>query len=213
MLPRPVRLVETPRAPSPRQLRIFLAEKGLEIPSESIDIMAGEHRTPEYLAWAGAATVPAVELEDGTVLTETVAIFRYLEALHPEPNLMGRDPLESAIIEMWQRRVEFGLLRNVAAVVRHLHPRMSVLEDQVPAWGEANRPRVERALRHLDEILADKPFIAVERYTVADITAHVIIDFMPVARISVPEELVHLHRWLEEVRARPSASVWSQDGA
>ena len=212
MLPRPVRLVETPAAPSPRQLRIFLAEKGLEIPAESIDIMGGEHRKPEYIAWAGAATVPAVELEDGTVLTETVAIYRYIEALHPEPNLMGRDPLESAIIEMWQRRVEFGLLQNVAAVVRHTHPSLRVLEDQVPAWGEANRPRVERALRYLDERLADNPFIAVERYTVADITAHVIIDFMRVGRITVSEELVHLLRWLEQVRARPSASVWSREG-
>ena len=208
MLSRPVRLADTPMAPNPRRLRIFLAEKGIEIPTEAIDVMKGEHRTPEYIAWAGAATVPAVELEDGIVLTETVAIFRYMEALHPEPNLMGRDPLEAAVIEMWHRRVEFGLLQHVAAVVRHLHPKMSVLEkNQVPAWGEANRPRVENSLRELDRRLEDNQFIAVERYSVVDITAQVVIDFLPVARISVSEDLVHLCRWLEQVRARPSASA------
>ena len=177
MLPRPIRLVETPPAPNPRRLRIFLAEKDFTIPSETINIMEGEHRKPDYLAWAGAPTVPAVELEDGTVLTETSAIFRYVEALQPEPNLLGQDPLEAAIIEMWHRRIEFGLLQHVAAVVRHLNARMGVLElEQVPEWGEANRPRVDDALQYLDKRLEESPYIAGERYTAADITPHVVID-------------------------------------
>ncbi len=208
MLPRPVRMVETPPAPNPRRLRIFLAEKSFPIRSDPIDVMAGEHRTPAYLAWAGAPTVPAVELEDGTVLTETVAIFRYVEALRPEPNLLGRDALEAAVVEMWHRRMEFGLMQHVVAVVRHLNPRMSALEvEQVPAWGEANRARVERALEALDERLAASPYVAGERFTAADITPHVMIDFMRVARLRVPEGLSHLRRWLEEMRARPSASA------
>ena len=206
MPPRPVRIVQTPPAPNPRRLRIFLAEKGVSIPYDTIDVMKGEHRTPEYLAWAGAPGVPAMELEDGAVLTESIAICRYVEALHPEPNLMGRDPLEAARIEMWQRRVELGLFLQVAAVVRHLNPKMQVLERvQVPAWGEANKPRLEASLRRLDERLAESPFIACERYTVADITAHVGVDFMRVARVSPPDDCGALARWLEEVRARPSA--------
>ena len=208
MLPRPIRLVETPPAPNPRRLRIFLAEKEFRIPGETIDIMAGAHRQPEYLAWAGAPTVPAVELDDGTVLTETLAICRYIEALQPEPNLLGRDPLETAVIEMWHRRIEFGLMQHVAAVARHTIPRMGVLElKQVPEWGEANRPRIEKALRDLDRRLERSPHIAGERFTIADITPMVMIDFMRVIRFSVPEELTHLQRWLKEVRARPSASA------
>ncbi len=208
MLPRPVRLVETPPAPNPRRLRIFLAEKEFSIPRETIDIMSGAHRQAEYLAWAGAPTVPAVELEDGTVLTETLAICRYIEALQPEPNLLGRDPLESAVIEMWHRRMEFGLMQHVAAVARHTIPRMGTLElVQVPEWGEANRPRIEKSLRDLDRRLEVSPYIAGERFTAADITPHVMIDFMRVIRFSVPEELTHLRRWLEEMRARPSASA------
>lgn len=208
MLPKPIRLVETPPAPNPRRLRIFLAEKDYRIPSESIDIMADDHRRPEYIAWAGASTVPAVELEDKTVLTETIAIFRYVEALQPEPNLLGRDPLEAAVIEMWNRRIEFGLMQHVAAVVRHTNPRMGVLErGQVAEWGEANRSRVDQALRYLNARLESSSYVAGERFTAADITPHVMIDFMRVARMKVPEELVHLRRWLEEMRARPSASA------
>ena len=147
MLPKPVRLVEAPPAPNPRRLRIFLAEKNFEIPSETVNIMEGEHRTPEFLAWAGAPTVPAVELEDGTVLTETLAIFRYVEALQPEPNLLGRSPLEVAVIEMWHRRIEFGLLQHVAAVVRHLNPRMGVwsasrCRNGARRTGPGSRPRL-----------------------------------------------------------------------
>ena len=207
MLPRPVRLLDSPRAPNPRRLRIFLAEKGLSLPAEEVDIMAGAHRRPEYLARVGAPTVPAVELEDGTVLTETVAIFRYLEAVQPEPDLLGRDPLETAVIEMWHRRLEFGLLQQVAAVVRHLNPRMAALESpQVPAWGEANRARVEASLRDLDRRLAASPWVAGDRFTVADITPFVVIDFMRVARIPVAAEWTHLRRWLAAMRARESVA-------
>ena len=206
-LHKPVRIVETPPAPNPRRLRIFLAEKGVEIPRESIDIMQGDHRKPEYLAWAGAPAVPAMELEDGTVLTESIAICRYIEALHPEPNLMGKDPLEAATIEMWHRRVELGLWLHVAAVIRHLNPRMAVLEDQVPEWGESNRPRLDAAMRRLDERLAASPYIAGDHYTIADITAQVGLDFMRVSKTPVPEDCAALSNWLEKVRKRPSASA------
>lgn len=206
-LPRPARLVETPPAPNPRRLRIFLAEKGVEIPRESIDIMKNEHKTGEYLAWAGAPAVPAVELDDGTVLTESVSICRYIEALHPEPNLMGRDPLEVAQIDMWQRRMEFGVYLMVAGVVRHLNERMAVLEKQIPEWGESCRERLLQSMHRLNARLEGRDFIAVDRYTIADITAQVALDFMRVGRVQVPEECTALVNWLERVRGRPSAAA------
>jgi len=207
-LPRPVRLADMPKAPNPRRLRIFMAEKSIEIPSEFVDIMAGAHRSAEYVAWAGRPVVPAVELADGTTLTESVAIMRYLEALHPEPNLFGADPLETARIEMWHRRMEFGLMQQAAAIVRHLNPRMAALEEkQVPEWGEVNRPRLQSSLRALDRQLADHPYVGGDRYSVADITPHVAIDFLRVMRLEVPDELGCLRRWLSEVRSRPSAAA------
>ncbi len=206
-LPALVRIVESPTAPNPRRLRIFLAEKGVEVPRESVDIMAGEHQTEEYVAWAGQATVPAVELADGTVITETVAICRYVEALYPDPPLFGANPLEAATVEMWQRRVELGLMQHVAAIVRHSNPKMAVLEEQVPQWGEANRPRLHRALRSLDRRLQESPFVAGENYSIADITAQVAVDFMRVAREKAPEDCAALLAWREKVAARTSAGA------
>lgn len=204
-LPPLLRIVESPTAPNPRRLRIFLAEKGVDVPRESVDIMAGEHMTEAYVAWAGQATVPAAELEDGTVITETVAICRYVEALHPEPPLFGKDPLEAATIEMWQRRVELGLLQHVAAIIRHTNPKMAVLEKQIAEWGEANRPRLQSALRTLDQRLQSSPYLAGTEYSIADITAQVTVDFMRVAREQVPKACAALLAWREKVNSRPSA--------
>lgn len=206
-LPALVRIVESPTAPNPRRLRMFLAEKGVDVPRESVDIMAGEHQTEEYVAWAGQATVPAAELADGTVITETMAICRYVEALYPVPSLFGAGPLEAAKVEMWQRRVELGLLQHVVAIVRHTNPKMAALEEQVPQWGEANRPRLHRALRSLDHRLQANPFIAGADYSIADITAQVTVDFMRVAREEVPEDCLALRVWREKVSARPSANA------
>jgi glutathione S-transferase len=196
-LPEPVLFYDSPRAPNPRRVRIFLAEKGLDLPREEIDIMAGVHFRAEYRSRIGTHHVPALALADGTVLTESIAICRYLEALVPEPNLFGRDARETAVIEMWQRRVEFQLLLPVGYVLRHGNPAMKVLEDQVPEWAAANRPRVLAGLDWLDKRLAQAPFVAGDRFTVADISAVVAIDFMRTIRQPIPE-------WAARVRARPS---------
>ena len=145
----PVLLIDCRPAPNPRRVRMFLAEKGLALPTEQVDIMAGE-QFRAHAARVGTHHVPALLLEDGRCLTESVAICRYIEALTPEPNLMGRDPLEAAEIEMWQRRVEFQLLQPIAFVLRHGNPKMAVMEDQCPEWAEANRPRVLDGLAWLD---------------------------------------------------------------
>ncbi|HEU0223071.1 MAG TPA: glutathione S-transferase [Paracoccaceae bacterium] len=203
-LPDPVLLYDTPRAPNPRRVRIFLAEKGVELPRTEIDIMQGVHFRAEYRARIGTHHVPALELEDGTILTESIAICRYIEALHPEPNLFGRDPLEMAQIEMWQRRVEFQLLLPVGFVLRHSSPAMKSMEDQVPEWAEANRPRVVKGLYWMNDRLSRAHYVAGERFTVADISAIVAIDFMRTIRQAIPEECAALAEWAQRVRARPS---------
>jgi len=206
-LPDAVCLFDQPRAPNPRRVNIFLAEKGIEIERHTLDLLEGAHKAPDYLGKVGVPQVPALELEDGTILTESQAICRYLEALCPEPNMMGTNPLEIAVIDMWQRRVEFGLFAAVTATFRHTNPHMAVLEDQVPQWGEINRGRIPVHLRRLDARLAESPYVAADRFTVADITAIVAIDFLRIVREPVPEELTSLGAWIERVRARPSCAL------
>lgn len=201
-----MKIIEDGRAPNPRRVRMFLAEKGIEVPFEQIDIMALDHKTADYRALNPIARVPVLVLDDGTAISESVAICRYFEEVQPEPPLMGRDARDRAIVEMWQRRMELNLLFCVAQTFRHLHPAMSQLEQpQVADWGEANRPRVLELLELLDAELAARRFIAGDAYTIADITALVAVEFMKPARIERPAELAHLARWYDEVSARPSA--------
>jgi glutathione S-transferase len=206
-LPQPVRLYDQPRAPNPRRVNIFLAEKGVDIPRVTLDLMTGEHKAEGYLGKTGVPQVPALELDDGTVLVETVAICRYVEALYPEPNLMGRDPLEIAVIEMWQRRVEFRLFQTVSSCFRHTNPHMAVLEDQCADWGEVNRGRIRDRLAELDRRLAGRDWIAADRPTIADITAVVAVDFLRVIRFPIPAEFGNLIAWHARMKARPSTEL------
>ena len=195
------------RAPNPRRVRIFLAEKGVTLPTEAVDLGAQAHKAPAYRAINPMQRLPALVLDDGTVIAESIAICRYIEALHREPPLFGEGALEQALVEMWQRRVEFHLLTVVSHVFRHLHPAMAPLEvPQVAAWGEANKPRALAFLEFLDGELAGRPYVAGPRFTVADITAVVAVDFMKPAKIAVPEDLAALRRWHAEVSARPSVA-------
>jgi glutathione S-transferase len=205
-LPRPELLVDCRPAPNPRRVRIFMAEKGVELPTEQVDIMAGD-QFRGHAERVGTFHVPAVRLEDGRWLTESVAICRYLEALVPEPNLMGRDPLEAAEIEMWQRRVEFQLLLPIAQVLRHGNPKMAVMEDQCPPWADANRPRVTAGLRWLDARLGASAYVVGDRFTIADITAVVAVDFLKPTRIAVPEDCANLIAWRAAQAARPSLTA------
>jgi glutathione S-transferase len=203
-----MKLYDSKMAPNPRRVRIFLAEKGIEVPTEQVDMMAKQHLTPAYAAINPLQRMPALELDDGTIISESIAICRYFEALQPQPALFGTGAREIAIVEMWNRRCDLNLLSTVAHVFRHTHPAMKELEvPQVPAWAEANRPRVLDFLRILDAELARHPFVAGDHYTVADITALCAIDFMKPTRIAVPEELTNVKRWHDEVAARPSAKA------
>jgi glutathione S-transferase len=203
-----MKLYDSGRAPNPRRVRIFLAEKGISVPAEQVDMMAGQHRTAEFTAINPLQRMPALALDDGTVITESIAICRYFEAVQPDPPLFGRGALEQALVEMWNRRCDLNLLYSVAQVFRHLHPAAKGLEvPQVADWGEANRPRALDMLKILDDQLAKHPFVAGANFSVADITAMVAVDFMKPAKIELPTDLVNVARWHKDVSARPSAKA------
>jgi glutathione S-transferase len=203
-----LKILEQNRAPNPRRVRIFLAEKGIAVLYEQVDIMKLEHRTPGFAELNPMRQVPVLVLDDGSVIAESVAICRYFEEEQPEPPLFGTGARERAIVEMWNRRMELGLFYRVAQCFRHAHPAMAQLEmPQVKDWGEANRPRAVEMLEWMDKELSGRRFIAGDRYSIADITALVAVDFMSAARIERPPQLKNLERWHSEVSSRPSAKA------
>jgi glutathione S-transferase len=203
-----MKLYDSKLAPNPRRLRIFLAEKGITVPTEQVDIAAKQHKTPEYAAINPLQRMPALVLDDGTVITESIAICRYFEMQQPQPPLFGVGAKEIALVEMWNRRCEMNFLAAVAAVFRHLHPAMKELEvPQIPAWAEANRPQATWFLEFLDGELANREFIAGDRYSVADITTLCAVDFMKPARLAMPAAADNVRRWHAAVSARPSAKA------
>jgi glutathione S-transferase len=205
---RAMKLIQTKAAPNPRRVRIFLAEKGIEVPYQEVDLMQGALKTPEFTTLNPFRRVPVLVLDDGTAIAETMAICRYFEELTPEPRLFGSGPVGVATVEMWNRRMDLGLLLSVAQAFRHLHPAMAKLEvPQVAAWGDANKPRALEILQIMDDQLASRRFLAGEHYSVADITALVAVEFMKPARIERPQGLKNLARWYEDVASRPSAKA------
>lgn len=203
-----MKLYDGGRAPNPRRVRVFLAEKGITVPMVPVDMGAMGHKSDEITRLNPLQRLPILELDDGTVLTESIAICRYFEELHPEPPLFGATPLERALIEMWQRRAELELLYPVMHAFRHIHPAMEQWEKpRIPEWGEANKAKAVRFLELLDRELAGRRYLAGESYSVADITGMIAVDFMKPARITLPEDLDHVRRWYDEVAARPSAGA------
>jgi len=203
-----MKILQTKTAPNPRRVRVFLAEKGIEVPYEELDLMQGALKTAEFTSLNRFQRVPVLILDDGTAIAETMAICRYFEETKPEPALLGKGAKQRAVIEMWNRRMELGLLFSVAQAFRHLHPAAAPLEvPQVAAWGEANKPRALEIQQFMDEELGKHRFIAGEDYSVADITALVAVDFARVARIQRSEGHKNLARWHAEVSARPSAKA------
>jgi glutathione S-transferase len=203
-----MKILEQNRAPNPRRVRIFLSEKGIAVPYEQVDIMKLDHRLPGFAGLNPMRQVPVLVLDDGTAIAESVAICRYFEEEQPEPPLFGARTRQRAIVEMWNRRMELGLLYRVAQCFRHTHPAMAQLETpQVKDWGEANRPRAVEMLEWMDEELSGRRFIAGDSYSIADITALVAVDFMKVARIERPARLKNVERWYSDVSGRPSAKA------
>ena len=205
-----MKLYDSRRAPNPRRVRWFMAEKGIadgDIEVIDVDLFGGQHKTDEYLVRAGVANVPALTMDDGTTITESIAICRYLESLYPEPNLFGRDPKETAIIEMWTRRAELLAALPLMMAVRHGHPALAALETQVPAIGESNRAAAERSLALFDRRLAESEWLGADRITIADGVLFIGMDFARMVKFAVPEELTHVTRWVGAMRERPSATA------
>ena len=203
-----MKLYDGGKAPNPRRVRIFLAEKGIDVPIVPVDMGAMGHRGADVTALNPLQRLPVLVLDDGTVISETIAICRYFEELHPNPPLFGEGALGKAKVEMWQRRLELNLLLPVGAAFRHIHPAMKEWEvPQIAEWGEANKPKVKQFLAFLDAHLADHRYLAGEDFSIADITAMVGVDFMKPARIDVPAEAANLRRWHAEVAGRPSAKA------
>lgn len=203
-----MKLYQSKRAPNPRRVRWFMAEKRIDdIEIVEVDIFGGDHRTPGYLGMAGLPNVPALELDDGTGITESIAICRYLEHLYPEPNMFGTTPLETAIIEMWTRRAEMMVATPLMLTVRHGHPALAALEKQVPEIAETQRATAECGLKVLDQRLGQSEFIAADRITMADIVAIAAIDFARMVKFRPDEGLLHVARWMDAMRARTAASA------
>lgn len=195
--------------PNPRRVRIFLAEKGIiNIPFEQVNVPAGEHRNEAFKVKNPFAGVPTLELDDGTCISETVAISRYFEEKHPEPPLMGTNPQEKAEIEMWQRRAERGLMETVADYFHHATPGLGELETyQNAEWGQKNRDKAIATIQLLNKVLRDRRFIAGDKFSIADITGLCAVDFAAFVKIAIPEDCLDVKRWYAEVSSRPSAKA------
>jgi glutathione S-transferase len=195
-------------APNPRRVRIFLAEKGVEVPVRELSIIKGEHKAADFVEKYPQGQLPALELDDGRMIGESVSICRYFEMLNPEPPLFGSTALSVAEIDMWIRRVEFMLMNPVAHIWMHSHPFTArVVVPQYTDFGESNRPKALAAMKRLDNALQDKMFIAGAGFSMADIVLLTTIDFATFIGVAMPEELTALRDWHARISARPSAAA------
>lgn len=195
-------------APNPRRVRIFVAEKGIDLPETRVEMRKGEHKSPEHRARNSLGQLPTLVLDDGTAISETVSICRYLEALHPSPPLFGTAPVEQALIDMWIRRVEFQVMTPVGMFWRHAHPLTAALITQYKDFGESNRAGYAGACRWLDrELGAGGPWLAGETFSMADIALLTTVDFATFTGLEMPEEATHLRDWHGRASARPSAQA------
>ena len=194
-------------APNPRRVRIFLAEKGIELAETPLDLRKREHKSEEHRALNSLGQVPTLELDDGTTISETVAICRYFEEIQPEPPLFGSSPFEKATVDMWVRRIEFQLMVPVGQFWRHAHPFTAALIAQHKDFGESNREIYAGAQRWLDRELTDRPFIAGEAFSMADICALSTVDFAAWIGLPLDPALTSLVAWHERVSGRPSAAA------
>ncbi|MDP7391560.1 MAG: glutathione S-transferase family protein [Alphaproteobacteria bacterium] len=191
-------------APNPRRVVIYLMEKGIELETVDIDLGAKENFTPEFMAINPLARVPVLELDDGTFLTDSKALCRYLEELHPEPALMGTDARDRANVEMWDRRIEIEIMQNMTGAFRHSHPYWEGRIEQVPDFGDLCRRNAEAKMAWLDSEIAGRDFIAGDSLTIADITAICAFGIGRIARIKIPEELEKLSAWHARMSERDS---------
>lgn len=194
-------------APNPRRVRIFLAEKGIDLPETLVDMRKREHKSPEFREKNSLGQLPTLELDDGTTISETVAICRYFEETQAEPPLFGKTAVEKALVDQWVRRIEFAVMTPVGMYWRHAHPYTAALLTQFKDFGESNRETYAGAQRWLDKELAERPFLAGDDYTVADICLLTTVDFADWIGLKLDPEHKNLAAWHARVTARPSAAA------
>ena len=194
-------------APNPKKLRAYLAEKGLSVPLEQVDIIAGQNRTPEFLAKNPLGGLPVLELDDGSHLSESLAIMEYFEEEHPEPPMIGRTPLERARTREVERICEVGVMSGIGTIFQNTHPFFAGRVKQSPEAAENARGRLENALGVLDSRLAGSTFVGGESPTIADCTLLAALDFAAFGGIEIPARYAHVHRWYQAFKQRPSAQA------
>lgn len=203
-----MKLYDAATAPNPRRVRIFIAEKGLDVPCEQVDIMKAVNRGEEFRRNVNPmGTLPVLELDDGTCIAETGAICRYFEEVQPDPPLLGVDAKDKAVVEMWNRRMELELFQPATLAFQQQHEFFKGRVPQVPEYAAVSKAKAEKTLAWLDGVLADREHIAGARFTVADIVALCAVDFGRVSKIKLQPDQKNLARWHEQVSARPSAKA------
>ncbi len=208
ILPMPIFYDAALPAPNPRRVRIYLAEKEIEVPTKQVVIFAGEHKSPEYLAKYPQGQVPILELDDGRVIGESVSICRYFEALHPDPPLFGTDAFSMATIDMWLRRIDLNLGQSIRHIWMHTHPLTArVVNPQYKDFGESHRQHAITAMARIDAVLADQSYIAGDSFSMADISTLATLDFGIFIGMGIPDDHANLRDWHTRVSARPSAAA------
>lgn len=203
-----MKLYDAATAPNPRRVRIFIAEKGLDVPCEQVDIMKAVNRGEEFRRNVNPmGTLPVLELDDGTCIAETGAVCRYFEEVQPDPPLLGVDAKDKAVVEMWNRRMELELFQPATLAFQQQHEFFKGRVPQVPEYAAVSKAKAEKTLAWLDGVLADREYIAGARFTVADIVALCAVDFGRVSKIKLQPDQKNLARWHEQVSARPSAKA------
>jgi len=202
-----MKLYEFAGAPNPRKVTVYIKEKGINVPSESVDIISGKNRSPEFLKKNPLGGLPVLELDDGSHLTESLAIIEYLEELHPEPSMLGSTPVERARVREAERICDLGVLGSIGTIFQNTHPFFAQRVKQSPDAADNARPRLQNALKVIDDRLAKQKFVAGEKPSIADCTLLAALDFAGFAGIEIDPAHRNVHRWYEEFKQRPSAQA------
>lgn len=201
-----MKLYDFKLAPNPRKVRVYLAEKGITVPLQNVDLLKGEQRSPEYLKINPLGLVPVLELDDGTLIPESLAIIEYFEETHPNPPLIGTDPITRAQVRAWERRCEQGALQQAATIFQHTNQFFAGRIDQNPKVAEAAKKLLTARLAWINDELKNREWVA-GAFSIADITLLIGVDFASVSQFTLDPAWIHLIRWHEAMKARPSAAA------
>ena len=202
-----MKIYDTTGAPNPKKLRVYLAEKGISVPYEQVNILKGENRTPEFLKKNPMGGLPVLELDDGTCLSESLTIMEYFEELYPTPPMIGTSPLERARARRLERIAELGVLLQVATIFQNTHPLFAQRIKQSPDAAENARGRLAAAFKVMDTEIGKNPFVAGERPTIADCTLLAALNFAEFAKILLDPSCTNVARWYAAFKQRPSAQA------